>query len=233
MKQTAKLVGVAVAAVSIVVSTALAAYTPRPGTGRPSSGETGSSFRNGRHGGGFSGGNHGGHYGGHYHHRNWSWGGWYPWGLSFSYVYSPPPYYYYSYPPPPVYYSPPVVYSSPTAVVEASPSPTPVVENPQQPAVDRPLPPSAAVQDSPAPSPSSKIQSLPPVQRDGQGQPLGLADIKALVKAGLSDEIVISQVRNSHTVYHLSAAEIIDLKETGVSNKVIDYLINTASQSRR
>jgi hypothetical protein len=67
------------------------------------------------------------------------------------------------------------------------------------------------------------------LQRVEQGQPLGLADIKALARAGVSDDIIISQIRNSRTVYRLSTAEIIDLKDAGVSNRVIDFMINTPS----
>lgn len=74
---------------------------------------------------------------------------------------------------------------------------------------------------------SLERQNPETLQRVEQGQPLGLADIKALAKAGISDEIIISQIRNSHTVYHLSTAEIIDLKDAGVSEKVIDFMINT------
>ncbi|HTS19707.1 MAG TPA: YXWGXW repeat-containing protein [Verrucomicrobiae bacterium] len=66
-------------------------------------------------------------------------------------------------------------------------------------------------------------------QRVEQGQPLGLADIKQLAKAGVSDEVIISQIRNSHSVYQLSTSEIIDLKDAGVSERVIDFMINTAS----
>lgn len=62
-------------------------------------------------------------------------------------------------------------------------------------------------------------------------QPLSIADIKALSKAEVSDEVIISQIRNSKTVFRLSAAEIIDLKESGVSQRVIDAMINTASGS--
>ena len=65
------------------------------------------------------------------------------------------------------------------------------------------------------------------LQRVEQGQPLGLADIKALAKAGVSDEVIISQIRASRTAYHLTTAEIIDLKDSGVSQKVIDFMINT------
>ena len=70
-------------------------------------------------------------------------------------------------------------------------------------------------------------QSPATLQRVEQGQPLGLADIKALAKAGVSDEVIISQIRASRMVYHLSTAEIIDLKDAGVSEKVIDLMINT------
>jgi len=60
-----------------------------------------------------------------------------------------------------------------------------------------------------------------------QNQPLAVADVKALAQAKVSDEVIISQIRNSHTVYHLSAADIIDLRNAGVSNTIIDYMINT------
>jgi hypothetical protein len=60
-----------------------------------------------------------------------------------------------------------------------------------------------------------------------QGQPLTLADIKALAKAGIGDDLLISQIRNSRTIYRLSTADIIDLKNTGVNEKVIDFMINT------
>ena len=38
---------------------------------------------------------------------------------------------------------------------------------------------------------------------------------------------MISQIRNSHTAYHLTTSEIIELKEAGVHEKVIDIMINT------
>jgi uncharacterized protein YcfJ len=64
-------------------------------------------------------------------------------------------------------------------------------------------------------------------ERVEQGQPLSTADIKALAKAGITDDVIISQIRNSRVVYRLTTAEIIDLKDAGVSHKVIDYMINT------
>jgi outer membrane lipoprotein SlyB len=60
-----------------------------------------------------------------------------------------------------------------------------------------------------------------------QNQPLAVADVKALAQAKVSDDIIISQIRNSHTVYHLSAADIIDLRNSGVSETVVNFMINT------
>ena len=70
-------------------------------------------------------------------------------------------------------------------------------------------------------------QSPQTLVRVDRGQPLGLADIKALSKAGISDELIISQIRASRTMYRLSTAEILDLKDSGVSDHVIDFMVNT------
>jgi hypothetical protein len=72
----------------------------------------------------------------------------------------------------------------------------------------------------------------PPPPPQYRSQPLGLADVKMLAKSGVSDEVIISQIRNSRTIYHLSAADILDLKDAGVSEKVIDFMINTPTQFR-
>lgn len=72
-------------------------------------------------------------------------------------------------------------------------------------------------------------QSPDTLQRMDAGQPLGLTDIKALSRAGISDEVIISQIRNSRTAYRLSTTEIIDLKNSGVSQRVIDFMVNTPS----
>lgn len=59
------------------------------------------------------------------------------------------------------------------------------------------------------------------------GPPLGLEEVKSLAKSGVSDDLIVSQIRSSATVYHLGTADIILLKNAGVSEKVIDYMINT------
>ncbi len=61
-----------------------------------------------------------------------------------------------------------------------------------------------------------------------QGQPLALADVKAMMSANVGDDVIISQIQSTHSIYHLSAADIIDLHGAGVSEKIIQYMINTA-----
>jgi hypothetical protein len=75
-----------------------------------------------------------------------------------------------------------------------------------------------------------RAQAPQTMQRVEQGQPLSEMDVRALSQAGISDELIISQIRNSRTVYHLSTADIIALKNDGVSERIIDFMINTQSQ---
>jgi len=79
----------------------------------------------------------------------------------------------------------------------------------------------------PRPPPPPRIVKVPPGFTVPAPSP---ADIKAMSKAGVSDEVIISQIKNSRVVYRLPTAEILDLNEAGVSQKVIDFMINTASQ---
>jgi len=54
-------------------------------------------------------------------------------------------------------------------------------------------------------------------------------EVKAMSAAGLADEVILSQIRNSHAAYRLTTEEIIDLKNGGVSQKIIDFMINSPS----
>jgi hypothetical protein len=75
-----------------------------------------------------------------------------------------------------------------------------------------------------------RAQAPQTMQRVEQGQPLAVVDVKSLAKAGISDDLIISQIRNSRTVYYLTTADIIDLNNAGVSEKIIDFMINTPTQ---
>lgn len=63
-----------------------------------------------------------------------------------------------------------------------------------------------------------------------QKEPLTVNDIKKMSKIGLSDQIIISQIEATGSVFYLSTADIIDLKSAGVSQGVIDYMIKTGNQ---
>jgi len=75
----------------------------------------------------------------------------------------------------------------------------------------------------------ARLQAQAPTtyQRVEQGQPMTTADVRALARANVGDDIIISQIQSTHTAYHLSAAEIIELRDAGVSQRVIQYMINT------
>jgi len=69
-------------------------------------------------------------------------------------------------------------------------------------------------------------------QHVSQGQPLTLEDVKELAKAKVGDDLIISQIKSTRTVYRLSSAQIIELKNAGVSQKVLDYMINTTTTTQ-
>ena len=64
-----------------------------------------------------------------------------------------------------------------------------------------------------------------------QGEPLGIADVKNMARAGVGDDVIINQIQGTHTVFHLSAADIVDLHDSGVSDRVVNTMINTQSSA--
>ena len=221
MKQAAKLLGVIGVAVSmnLMAPTWVLAFDGHGGGGGRGGGFHGGGFGGGRQFGGFGGGFRGGrfrggYYGGYY--GGWGWGGCYP-GLAFGFC-DVPDYYpcdYYYYPPPAGYAPPPADYDLPA-----------------------PSGPKVYTLSSPATGPSSTVgppsataQQSPTILR-GDHVSVGVAEVKAMAKAGLGDNVILSHIRKSQTVYYLTTAEIIDLKKCGVSDRVIDFMINTSSPGR-
>ena len=74
------------------------------------------------------------------------------------------------------------------------------------------------------PPPPTYAYSPPP-----PGPPPSIANIKAMSRAGVSDEVIIGQINNTHAVYNLDANALIDLHNAGVSQKVIAYMISSAN----
>lgn len=60
-----------------------------------------------------------------------------------------------------------------------------------------------------------------------QPAPMSIADVKALVRSGVSEDVIITQIQTTHTIFHLTAADIIDLRDAGVPDRVVNFMINT------
>ncbi len=61
-------------------------------------------------------------------------------------------------------------------------------------------------------------------------EPLSTNDVIEMSKNGLSDNVMISQIQSTKSVFHLSTSDILELKNAGVSQRVIDYMIQTGNQ---
>lgn len=65
------------------------------------------------------------------------------------------------------------------------------------------------------------------LERIEYGRQLSNSDVKAMARAGISDDIIISQIQSTRSRFHLSTTEIIELKDYGVSDRVINYMVQT------
>lgn len=61
-------------------------------------------------------------------------------------------------------------------------------------------------------------------------QQLSIYDIESMSKNGLSNEVIIGQIQNTHSVFYLTSDQIIELKNAGVSETVITYMMQTSHQ---
>lgn len=65
------------------------------------------------------------------------------------------------------------------------------------------------------------------VERMDRAEPLTINDIIKLSQGGVSDESIIRYIQNTKTTYNLSQAQINRLQEAGVSQRVINFMIDT------
>ena len=61
----------------------------------------------------------------------------------------------------------------------------------------------------------------------------GLQDVVTLTMNGVSDEIIINSIHTGRAVYHLSADEVVWLKQNSVHDCVIEAMEATANRRRR
>jgi hypothetical protein len=59
------------------------------------------------------------------------------------------------------------------------------------------------------------------------GDDLSLYDLKALSRAGVGDAIILRYLRDRRTIYYLSAEDVGGLRKAGVSQSLVDYMIQT------
>jgi hypothetical protein len=59
---------------------------------------------------------------------------------------------------------------------------------------------------------------------------LSIDDIIKMSEAGIADDKIIGTIQSTGSVYHLSSSDVDELKRGGVSQRVIDYMMQTAYQ---
>jgi hypothetical protein len=65
------------------------------------------------------------------------------------------------------------------------------------------------------------------VERMDRAEPLTIGDIIKLSQGGVSDDTIIKYMHDTKTTYNLSQSQINRLQEAGVSQRVINHMIDT------
>jgi uncharacterized protein YcfJ len=65
------------------------------------------------------------------------------------------------------------------------------------------------------------------VERMDREEPLTINDIIKLSEGGISDETIIRYIKKTKTAYNLSQSQVSRLQKSGVSQRVIDFMIQT------
>lgn len=61
------------------------------------------------------------------------------------------------------------------------------------------------------------------------GQGMSISDIESLAHAHVSYDAIITQIQKSRSIYHLTPTQIVNLHSAGVGDKVVNFMISTAS----
>src|SRR5438067_9643277 len=62
---------------------------------------------------------------------------------------------------------------------------------------------------------------------------MGITDVVLLAQQHVTDEVIISQIRSTHSVFQLSANDTVWLKQQGVSDAVVQEMLATANRYPR
>jgi len=72
------------------------------------------------------------------------------------------------------------------------------------------------------------VEVLPKQTILSDQEKLGISDIIVLSKAGVADDVLIDKIARTRSVFRLTAEEVGALVKEGVSNRVINFMLNTA-----
>lgn len=61
--------------------------------------------------------------------------------------------------------------------------------------------------------------------------PLTQADVISMVKAGASEEDVLRRIAASGTVFYLNADDVVRLRQEGVSDRLVTFMMETATRA--
>jgi len=64
-------------------------------------------------------------------------------------------------------------------------------------------------------------------RRVNRGEQLSIRDIEKMSDAGISDDKIIGTIDATGSVYRLTSSDVTELKSAGVSQRVIDYMLQT------
>lgn len=62
------------------------------------------------------------------------------------------------------------------------------------------------------------------------GDSLSIVDIESLSQSHVNDGVILRYLRNTGTIYTLNSADVINLRRAGVSQSVIDYMLQSARE---
>jgi hypothetical protein len=62
--------------------------------------------------------------------------------------------------------------------------------------------------------------------------PMTVDDVIAMTKDSVGDDVILAQMKATHTYYRLTSNDIRDLKKNGVSDRVISAMIKTADEPK-
>ena len=61
--------------------------------------------------------------------------------------------------------------------------------------------------------------------------PLTQADVISMVKAGVTDEEIMRRIDDTRTVFRLSSDDVIRLRNEGISDRVVNYMLDTYTRA--